>query len=423
MFVASILSLALGFQEPAWAEPPISYGVRAASDVVSQLDAEIAAGERTFRPGGEPLDLEALLDALQIPIASQVTIFSSPSLQARRITPRHPRALYFNDEVYLGFVPGGNLIEVMAIDPHEGITFYSMDRKAEKPRFERETHRCLQCHAPSHSGGLPAFLLRSLHPEANGDPNFAAGSHYVDPATPFEDRWGGWYVTGQVGQMGHLGNQTIEPGQARLGPKNERYLSLAKLCDTNAYPTDTSDIVALLVLEHQTYVHNVLAGAAYEARRALDYQRVFNEALGEPEGTPVASTTSRLANAATLVVDALIGIHEEPLPGPVGARSPFAEVFESSATRDAQGRSLRDLDLESRLFRYPLSYLIDSTGVRSLPEPLAALVWTRLSELFFEPLGADDRRKYGGRIDEASRRAVVEILASTGGASFRSPVR
>jgi hypothetical protein len=214
--------------------------------------------------------------------------------------------------------------------------------------------------------------------------------------------------------MEHLGNQTLASDQKRLTPHSGRHRSLAKLCDSQAFPTDTSDIVALLVLEHQTHVQNALVAASYEARRALEYQRILNDALEEPEGTPVASTTSRLNSATTRIIDALIGIDEAPLPGAIGKRSPFAAAFQAAATRDPKGRSLRDLDLETKLFRYPLSYAIDSIAAKSLPEPLSERVWQRLTDLFCRPLRPDDLAKYGAYIDAEGQTAVREILEASG---------
>lgn len=410
MVLTALLALAALAQQPAWSQPPISYGETQSRDTVARLDAAIGAGEVLLRPDGEPLRIETLLDALDVPRESQMTVFSSASLQARRITPERPRAVYFNDDVYIGYVPGGRYVEAIATDEHEGLVFYTLDRRTEEPRFKRETHRCLQCHAPSHTGSMPAHLMRSLTPKANGDPDFAAGSTYVDPSTPFEKRWGGWYVTGSVGELAHIGNKRLVEGERELVPTARRYRSLAGLCDTTHYPVDTSDVVALLVLEHQTHVQNALVLAAYEARRALEYQRALNEALGEAPDAPVSSTTTRLDSATKRVVDALVGVNEIALPGPVGQRSPFAKVFESKGLQDEEGRSLRQLDLQTRVFRWPLSYAIHSTAMKTLPPVLRDRVWTRLGELFAGPLTGDDLAAYGKVIDAEKQQAVRAII-------------
>lgn len=400
-------------QGPAWAQPPLSYGESEPTDVVAQLNAFLAEGTSKALPSDQPATIEAVLEALSIPASSQVAVFSGTSMQARRITPARPRTLYFNDDVYVGFVPGGGLIEVIAIDPNEGMNFYSLDRRAKTPRFQRETDRCLQCHAPSRNGGLPALLLRSVHPHPTGEPNFGGGSSYVDPTTPFEKRWGGWYVTGDAGDMRHIGNRTLQGEAERLVPASTPHKSLGELCRTTPYPAATSDIVALLVLEHQVHVHNAIAWGAYEARRAIDYQRVLNKALGEPAEAPVQSSESRLNAATERIVDALIGLGEVPLPDSVGERSRFAREFQARGVRDDAGRSLRDLNLKTRVFQYPMSFLVDSEAMRNLPEPLSIRVWARLAELFGAALGPADATRYGSLLDAEARTAVREILRAT----------
>ncbi|MEM8710460.1 MAG: hypothetical protein AAGG01_05875 [Planctomycetota bacterium] len=400
-------------QGPLWAEAPLLYGEAQSQDAIARLDASLAAGEVSLRPDGEPFAIERLLDALEVPHVSQTAVFSSASLQAKRITEERPRAVYFNDDVYIGFVPGGRFVEAIATDAHEGPVFYSLDRRDPQPRFKRETHRCLQCHAPSHTGGLPAHLMRSLTPGPSGAPDFGAGSNHVDPSTPFEKRWGGWYITGAVGDLEHLGNQKLAPGEEELRPSNERHRSLAGLCDTSPYPVATSDVVAVLVLEHQLHVQNEIVLAAYDARRALEYQRALNEALGDPPAHPVASSQSRLDRAAQRVVEALIGVAEMPLPGPVGTRSVFARSFQERGRRDGDGRSLRDLDLETRVFRYPLSYCVESTAMRTMPSELAERVWARLGELLGETLSPADESAYGAWLPNGRRQEAAAILRAT----------
>lgn len=406
---SALLLLFACAQQPEWALPPIEYGTRPSSDRVARLVEELERGERTLGAEGQAPTLREILEALGVAPESQTAVFSRTSMQAKRITPRRPRAVYFSDEVYVGFVPGGDLIEVSAIDAREGLVFYSLDRGAASPRFERETHRCLQCHAPPRSGNLPAHLVRSVHPEPSGEPRFRAGSVFVDPTTPYEQRWGGWYVTGDAGELRHLGNQVLAAGEEQLAPRRGARTTLGELCDASPYPAETSDVVALLVLEHQTHAHNALVWAGYEARRALDYQRMLNEALGEPEGTPVRSTESRLDAAARRVVEALLMVGEPPLPGRIGEGSAFAASFQARGRRDDHGRSLRDLDLEERLFRYPLSYTIDSVAFAGLPETLRRRIWTRLHRILTGT--AADLEAVGLTPGQAT--AIVEILGAT----------
>ena len=413
MLTTPLLALALGPAQQ-WALPPIEYGSRPATDRVAELSVAIESGdfawtERIDESSTEPLSIASILIALDVPATSQTTVFSRTSMQARKITPRRPRALYFSDDVYVGYVPDGDLIEITALDKREGLVFYTIDRTAAVPAPKRETNRCLQCHAPSRSGEMPAHVLRSLHPMRNGEPRFASGSIFVDETTPYELRWGGWYVTGEVGDMKHRGNLMLKGAETEIRPSNAAHATLEELCDVSLYPVATSDIVALLVLEHQAHAHNVIVGAGYEARRALDYQRVLNEALGEPEDTLVDSTESRLDRAARSVVDALLHVGEPELPSPVGGDSPFRATFEARGRRDEKGRSLRDLDLRTRLFKYPLSYTIDSEPFRNLPAPLLDRIWRRLGDVLHETSDDPDAPK----LSVEDRSAVLEILNGT----------
>ncbi len=377
MSATLFLGLALFFQDPSWSLPPLLYGQGPVNNRVERLAQSVHKGEvRLEREGGSRL--RSLLAALDIPAESQTAVFARTSFQGDMINAQHPRALYFNDDVYVGFVPDSSVLELTAMDPKEGLVFYTLSEGDPTPRFEREVDRCLQCHAPAHMGQMPANLIRSVHPSPGGLPLLRAGSQFVDHTTQYEERWGGWYVTGDTGEMKHLGNRHLSEGQEQLDPQASDQATLEGLCDTMPYPAATSDIVALLVLEHQAHVQNVVAWAGYEARRALHYQEGLSRDLGMPDGSKVDSTQVRLEATAVKVVDALLLVGEPALPNAVGNRSAFARVFQNRARRDLKGRSLRDLDLDKRLFRYPLSYMIHSELFAALPQALLDRIWLRL---------------------------------------------
>ena len=87
--------------------------------------------------------MESVLKALDVPTESQVLVFSKTSFQASRIVPRLPRALYFNDHVSVGFVRGGDVLEIASVDPKQGVIFYTLDQQpAEKPQFLLQTDNC-----------------------------------------------------------------------------------------------------------------------------------------------------------------------------------------------------------------------------------------------------------------------------------------
>jgi hypothetical protein len=209
--------------------------------------------------------------------------------------------------------------------------------------------------------------------------------------------------------MAHLGNQVLGEEQERLGPRPGEHATLEGLCGLSPYLADTSDVVALLVLEYQTAAHNALTWAGYESRRALHYQRELNRELKEPVGTTVRSTERRLDVAAKKVLKALLLADEALLPNSVGEGSAFAAEFQAAGPSDSKGRSLRDLDLEERLFRYPLSYLIYSEVFAALPERLKERVWRELWRVLNDdPLSSDYPH-----LDAADRAAILEILKET----------
>ncbi len=249
--------------------PAIQYDTRPVNDRVTQLSRDIASGKVKLRPGPEGY-LPALLQALGVNPDSQSLVFSKTSFQAARIDPRNPRALYFSDDVAVGFVRGSDLLEVAALDPKQGMVFYSFDGTNDPPRFDRRD-ACLQCHTSPGTLGIPGMLISSSYTDASGMPAFRGAQRITDDRTPFEDRWGGWYVTGTHGDMRHIGNAVgHDPAHPELldmrGTQN--LTSLAKKFDSHGYLSGVSDIVALMTLEHQTRMTNLMIRAGWEARIA-----------------------------------------------------------------------------------------------------------------------------------------------------------
>ena len=214
--------------------------------------------------------LPGLLQALGVNPDSQSLVFSKTSFQAARIDPRNPRALYFSDDVVVGFVRGSNLLEVAALDPKQGMVFYSFDGATHPPRFDRRD-ACLQCHTSPGTLGIPGLLIASSYTDASGMPAFRGGQRITDDRTPFEDRWGGWYVTGTHGGMRHIGNAVgHDPAHPEVLDLHDtqNITSLAKKFDSRGYLSGLSDIVALMTLEHQTRMTNLMIRAGWEARIA-----------------------------------------------------------------------------------------------------------------------------------------------------------
>jgi hypothetical protein len=392
-------------------QPPIEYSKSTPDNRLAKLQAALDSGEVELPRESQQGYLRALLAKLEIPPESQMLVFSKTSMQRDRISPRTPRALYFDDDVYVGYCHAGDDIEMAVADPQLGAVFYTLDQtNHEAPRMVRETHRCLQCHGATQTDDTPGFLVRSLFVGGSGLPILSEGSQRVDHSTPIEDRWGGWYVTGARGAQDHLGNLVIRDRDAPKPWKNEAAnpADLDDLIRAENYLTPHSDVVALLVFEHQTHVHNLITKASFAARQALHYEEGLNKALGEPEGNRLESTTRRIENAGEKLVEGLLFVNEAPIKEPIAGNSGFAEGFTKRGPRDAHGRSLRDLQLADRLFKYPCSYLIYSPTFDALPPVMKDYVANRLREI----LAGENDENYS-HLSSADRQAISEILCET----------
>lgn len=371
-----------------------------ARDPVARLQARLASGEVTLEFDERRGYLPSLLSALDIPASSQGLIFSKTSLQVDRIAPWSPRAVYFNDEVYVGWVQQGPIMEIASIDPAAGPVFYTLSQEAgERPVFQRETRTCLMCHQSSAvTGGVPGLIVRSMLTDRYGYPIADLGRVVTDDRTPLDERWGGWFVTGTSGKQPHAGNVfapvlSHEVGNAKTYAAKIDLHAGANVTDLNGrfdtepYLRPDSDLVALMVLAHQATVHNLITKAQAEARFG----------------------GQRLATAADALSRALFFAGEAPLASPVSGTSGFAAEFSARGRRDGEGRSLRDLDLDKRLFRYPLSCLIYSDSYDALP----TAVKTRVARQVGRVLAGDDPSPAFAHIGADERQALREILQDT----------
>jgi len=377
-------------------EEAIRYSKVAATGAVARLQERINRGEAELSYDKEYGYLASLLDALNIPRSSQMLVFSKTSFQRERISPSQPRALFFTDDVYVGFIPGAPMIEVSVADPKLGAVFYTLDQnRGSKPRFVRND-QCLECHASSKSMGVPGHLVRSFATDENGVVDLSSGTSSVNHRTPLAERWGGWYVTGQHGDQVHRGNligKAAFAKQERAPNDVGNIEDLKRFFDVTRYPGGHSDIVALMVLEHQTHMHNFITRLHYEAELALQTYGHVNY----------------LKNVSEAFLKYLLFTEETPLTAAVRGSSDFAKDFAAQGPRDKRGRSLRDFDLRTRLFKYPCSYLIYSEAFDQLPDKIRTHIYQRLWEIL---TGQDTKPEYE-RLTPETRRAILEILCDT----------
>lgn len=395
-------------------QEPVNYSRSEPHDAIARLQKDLAAGKIEL-PYDEKFGyLPAMLKALNISAKSQMLVFSKTSLQVHRISPEAPRALYFNDDVYLGYCQKGDVMEVASTDPQLGAIFYTLSQKSTgKPVFTRQTDRCLQCHdSSSMTLGVPGHIMRSVYPDTEGRPIYSAGTFHTTQESPFKERWGGWYVSGTSGAMQHMGNTLVkskDDAEHADFAKGCNVTDLGKLIDTTSYLAPHSDIVALMVAEHQTTMHNLIARASFEMRLALLQERDMNKALAEPADRRSPSTLSRLKSVAEPLVKYMLYCDEPPFTDAIKGTSGFTEEFAAQGLKDKRNRSLRDFDLKKRLFKYPCSHLIYSESFNAMPAIVLDYVKQRLTEIFNGKEGGSDY----AHLTPDDRDNIREILAAT----------
>jgi hypothetical protein len=353
----------------------IDYRGGALSDVVTMLAREVKEGKTTIAFESEQGYLRSLLAQLDVPVESQLLLFSKTGIQNAHTTPEHPRALYFNDRVIVGYIPGAPLLELASHDPRQGVIFQTLKQDSWLPGEFARPDRCLGCHLSANSLDVPGVLVRSMFAARDGRAMPQLGSFLIDHRSPLEQRWGGWYVTGTHGAARHMGNAFVVDSAKPETAVTEATLNRGSLdarVDAAAYPTATSDIAALLVFDHQGRAINLLTRLGWETRIAsADGRLDFSK--------------GDLRDILFETVDYLLFVDEITLPSPVRGVSRFSQTFSAAGPRDGAGRSLRDLDLQTRVFKYRCSYMIYSPAFDALPEPARAAVFGRMRERVTDP--------------------------------------
>lgn len=359
-------------QADYWDLPPIRYSDSKATDSLSKLAADLESGAKRVE-GETPLEqLRFVLRELKVPEESQMLVFSKTSLQNSLIHPKNPRALYFSEDAYVGYVPGGS-IEAVVVDPRLGPVFYLIEPGGPHGlKIERDLSNCMSCHGTARTENVPGMQVRSVYPNADGHPLLSMGTSHVTHETPLSERWGGYYVTGRS-SLPHLGNRTYEED----GPDEPLPSDLEDLkerIDVAKYPQATSDIVALMVLEHQCRMHNLLTAAALQYQRAYFLGRAL-----DPAADPDQGSAGRVADGMAERIVACLLFKDEADPGDdLEGGDAFQKAFTARFPRTKAGDSLADLRLYGRLFKNPCSYMVYSSSFRDLPPRVKSAVLARL---------------------------------------------
>lgn len=379
--------------------PAIAYSTSYGQDRVARLQKRLDAGEVQLEFDRRFGYLPSVLQALDAPVSSQALVFSKTSFQAVRIMPRIPRAIYHREDVSVGFVRGGDVLEFVAQDPVLGAVFYTLDQiETMRPQFLRRSE-CISCHLGPATSGVPGFLVRSVFVERSGMPMAFTKAYISDHRSPIRERWGGWYVGGTSGSQHHMGNLVLDRGQSVEAldlSETSNVEDLRPYVDTAQYLGAYSDLVSLMVLEHQTRMTNLITRVGYEARIAM-----YDAGVKSLDELPAVQRMT-VHQAIEELLRYMLFVDEAPLEAPVRGTSKYAEEF------SARGK-LYELDLETGLMRYPCSFMVYSPGFEGLPETVKARIYARLAEI----LTADEPEEDFAKLSAEDRRAVLDILTET----------
>jgi hypothetical protein len=380
--------------EPDLDSEPHRYFQRTAVDRFSRRIPELAAGGLPLDRSSERAFLKSLLRALDIPESSQLLVFSNTSLQLSLINPDNPRALYFSDDLYLGYVPGGK-IEVATLDAELGAVFYIFDIPRSDSRVVVErARRCMNCHANEDTLKVPGLSVKSVAPGPGGGSLDTFHPGQSGHTQPLAERFGGWYVTGTGGFDGHWGNRM---GRLYQGELSATPLEPGTRFSFERYPVATSDLLAHLLHEHQVGGVNRLIRAQYR----------FRELRHRNGGSVPQALPPDLETELADLLSYLLFAQEAPLPASGIPGNPALREGFARNRKVVDGHSLKDLDLRTRLLRFRCSYLVHTP--------------------FFEGLDADLRRRILRDLDHAlspeKRNAASRHLSDSEAAVIRTILR
>lgn len=373
---------------------PIYYAKAKPENKIEEFQIQLKANKSRLVHEPKFGFLKSLLRELGISEASQVLVFSKSSLQSHFVGPKTPRAIYFNDSTFVGYVnnPSG-MIEMAVADNNRGISFYTLDQSENlKPEIQLQNNQCLTCHGGPRSLGVPGLMVRSVFTDNEGRLLFSAGGNHTDHSTPLENRWGGWYVTGHSGNQKHLGNFFLKDKKRPLHPDNTKGVNLNMLdsfLDTDDYLQPGSDIVSLMVMEHQIDVLNCITRVIYEYKIGT----VSNECAG-------------LNTAVEDLVKKLLFCLEAPLTNPIKGGEAFKKYFENSSEEGTLGKTLRQLNLKNRIFKHSLSYMITSDAFGNLPPEARKKVLKRIMQI----VQSDQKLQGFEHLQAADKNSIQELL-------------
>ncbi|HEX2749278.1 MAG TPA: hypothetical protein VHM91_14820 [Verrucomicrobiales bacterium] len=376
---------------------PHDYWKRPLSDPFTVWLGKVSKGEAQMPAGDEITVMRGLLKEFSVPVSSQMIVYSATSRQAI-ISPYRPRALYFTDELYIGYVPGGR-IEVASIDPQAGPVFHIFDF----PRSERATvradrsTRCMECHAGFDNHEIPKLVIDSVIVNRQGGALETWRTEKSGHDVPLSERFGGWHLTGAASLGVNHGNTLGQMNQGKLTVLDN---PPGRLFSLDRYPLPTSDILPQLMHDHQAGFINLLTEAIYKVRE-----------LTTPEhGALTPADEKELDRHAADITAYMLFQKEAKLPPSGITGDPgFIRDFRENRKAIAGDHSLKEFDLKTRLMRYRCTYMIYTNYWANLPALVKDRCWQRLKVL----LGPDGTSGTAPWLPSVERAAIRKILGGT----------
>ena len=366
-------------------------------DRFAMIKERIQEGEVKIDTSNDKAFLKSMLDALSIPASSQIMVFSASSLQSEIINPGNPRALYFNEDTYIGWVPGG-LIEIIAADPEMGPMFYVYDRLrpgGAVPSVQRST-KCMNCHAGNATRRLPGLIAESLLVSRAGSSLETFRRDVQGHQIPLESRFGGWHLTGQHNISDHRANVM---GIPNAGKNTIVPVEPGQYSDLSLHLLPTSDILPNLIHEHQIGFENRLVYAIYTLRQLKHENKGL---LGASAKAEIEERAEEMARYITFAEEAKF-----PAKGITGAPA-YAEDFLRDRKVTKAGISLKDLDMKTRMFKHRCSYMLYTDTWKEAPKELKDRVYYHMA-LYLR----DQPDAQHAHIPAAERMAIRTILKET----------
>ena len=297
----------------------------------------------------------------------------------------------------MGYIPQGQ-IEIVSIDPDVGGIFYIFDipRNGNRIQVER-SDRCMNCHTRKLTGSVPGIVIKSVAPGPTGGSLATFRKTDTGHAVPFEERFGGWHVTGEHEIAEHWGNAM---GRLNGDDLSKTPLPFGSQFEIDNYPVKTSDILAHLIFEHQAGFVNRVVEAAYRVRSIL----------AEGKGTVPSNRSAEWEEQQDILVRYLLFADEVPLPGGgIVGDAKLVEEFSKKRVEAKNGLSLRDLDLKTRIFKHRCSYMIHTPLFQELPNEFKTSIYRKIGQALSTKKPNPDY----SYIPSAEKRAILQILRDT----------